>query len=76
MSTSVPLHRTPHQTYTPTAPALHGLSHEQADGVACAVCALPFRPGDRSIPIGYSTDGAQVFACADTCRLLTVGGAR
>lgn len=57
-----------------TGPVIPGLSPEQVDGEACAVCALPFRVGDRSVPVGYSTNGAQVFACADTCRVVTIGG--
>lgn len=63
--TSLPLSSVKHH-----GPVLHGLSPDQADGVACAVCAVPFRIGDRSIPVGNSTNGAQVFACADTCGLL------
>lgn len=59
-----------------SALVVHGLSPDQTDGIACAVCALPFRVGDRSTPVGYAPDGAQVFACADTCAVWTPGGAQ
>lgn len=35
----------------------------QADGLACIVCE-----GDApSVPVGWSTTGSQVFACAECC---------
>lgn len=71
MTTSVPLNPAPHH-----APVIDGLTPDQTDGIACAVCALPFRVGDWSTPVGYGTDGGQVFACTDTCAVWTPGGAR
>ena len=40
------------------------LSPEQAEGLACVICARPLLV---SLPVGRSLNGSQVFACAGVC---------
>jgi len=44
------------------------LNEAQADGRACVMCEMPTgsRPGG-SVPVGRSSTGSQVFACAGIC---------
>jgi hypothetical protein len=60
-------------TFNPTlagpvmAPAGPNLTPAQAVGLACVVCGRAFIIGIRSVPVGRSETGSQVFACVGTC---------
>lgn len=50
------------------------LNHEQANGVACAVCRAGFDLDSPRVPVGHSrSTGEQVYACPIRCAPL-VGG--
>jgi len=46
-----------------------GLTAAQADGLACVICGLDYlrTRGSRSVPVGRSVTGSQVFACVGRC---------
>jgi len=46
-----------------------GLTTAQADGLACVICDRDYlrTRGSRSVPVGRSVTGSQVFACVGRC---------
>lgn len=42
-----------------------GLTDAQAEGLACIICGRDYLcpRGSRSIPVGHSVTGSQLFAC-------------
>lgn len=49
-----------------------GVSPEQIEGTACALCGRDFLVDDEpSVPVTLPESGRQVFVCAEACLVLT-----
>lgn len=53
---------------TGTGAVIGGLTEAQADGLACVICGADYlRVRLAHVPVGRSSTGSQVFACAGRC---------
>jgi hypothetical protein len=58
-----------------TETVINGLTDAQADGLACVVCGTDYlHVYVAHVPVGRSTTGSQVFACAGRCSALVSVG--